>query len=164
MTDIGITSRGIPEAIAYINQVGYMSQQKVAGWVAEYLIGDDTHGLKHYPPYKIVSRLAAYGQTFQSDKQRRWFFWAKANGVINPWSNQRTGAMASAWTSRPGAANSWVISNPTEAAKWTMGNSTQANQPNMVGWRKVSENVSDNIVGAIRHAGAMLAQYLKTKG
>jgi hypothetical protein len=159
--DTGITTRGIPEAIEYLKTVGYMSQQKCAGWIAEYIIGDDNHGLKHYPGYKVVSRIAAYGRSFQTDKQRRWFFWAKASGLINPWTNQRTGAMAQAWTSAPAAANSWKISNPTAAAKWTMGNSTQANQPNLVGWRRVSEVVSTNMAGAIRHASSMLAAFLK---
>jgi hypothetical protein len=157
----GVSTRGIPQAIEYLNKVGYLSQQKCAGWIAEYIIGDENHGLKHYVPYKVVSRMAAYGQTFQTDKQRRWFFWAKANGVINPWTNQRTGAMAAAWTSAPAAANAWKISNPTEAAKWVMGNATQANQPNLVGWRRVSEIVSTNMAGAIRHASSKLAAYLK---
>lgn len=168
----GITTRGIPEAIAYLNKVGYMSQRVVGGWISHYLIGDEqgplvgnaSHGLAHYPPYKVVSRERAYGQTFQTEKQRRWFFWAKASGLINPWTNQRTGAMANAWRADPTGANAWRISNPTEAAKWTMGNATQANQPNLVGWRKVSEVLSTNINGAIRFASQKLARYLKGLG
>ena len=38
--------------------------------VGDYLV----NVLRSYPPQNYVTRKAAYGQTFFSDKQRRWFF------------------------------------------------------------------------------------------
>lgn len=35
-----------------------------------------------YPPQAHLTRKSVYGQSFQSDRQRRWFFWALARGAL----------------------------------------------------------------------------------
>ena len=39
--------------------------------------------MQEYPPEKRVTRKQAYGQTFFSDKQRRWFFAALQIGRVD---------------------------------------------------------------------------------
>ena len=42
-----------------------------------------TVGIKRYPPRKSISRREVYGQSFESEKQRRWFFAALKEGRID---------------------------------------------------------------------------------
>ena len=146
MTDIGITTRGIPEAIAYINQVGYMSQQKCAEWIAHYIIGDEDgstggeawHGLRHYPAF------------------RAW-----PGGQQYP---QRTGKLQRGWVASAAAANAWKISNAVPYSKWVQGNDTQTWRAKYGNWRTISDIASTNIRGAIRFASQNLARLLKGQG
>ena len=69
----------------------------------EYIVGNDAHGLKHNDPYRYVTRKSAYGVSFFTDKQRRWFFWALRTGQIDPGSGTRTGKTSEAWKAVPSA-------------------------------------------------------------
>jgi hypothetical protein len=159
---IKFTSRGIPELQAFLKKLPFLVRQKAAGWVSEYIVGNDIHGLRHYPAYKFVSRKAAYGYSFVSDKQRRWFFANLREGNIHPGQDNRTGATAAAWQFKPTGAGAFQVSNDAPGAPWTMGNETQARQPAMVGWRKWGEVVQSNLKGAFRHAQAQVKAWLKT--
>lgn len=52
---------------------------------------------KEQPPYKYVSRKAAYGRSFFSDKQRRYFFAALKDGRIDT-PYRRTGTLRGSWS------------------------------------------------------------------
>ena len=167
---IRITSRGIPELKAYLEEIKRGAKSIASRAVAEYLLGWDggresgnvTHGLAHYPPYNQVSRTQAYGQPFSSDRQRRWFFAALGRGEINPGFPRRTGEMQRGWDLKQNGTR-WSIANSSEAAKWTMGDDTQARQPGLVGWRRVSDVVRSNLKGAFKHATAVVKKYLASK-
>ena len=141
--DTGLTTRGLPGAIAYLKTIGYMSQQKCSEWIAHYIIGDEGgssggeswHGLRHYPAF----RAWPGGQQFP----------------------QRTGRLQRGWTASAAAANAWKITNPVPYAKWVQGNDTQTWRAKYGNWRTISEIVSSNIRGAIRYASQKLAKYLK---
>ena len=127
--------------------------------IAEYILGDSGHGLRHDDPYKYVSRQSAYGKTFSSDKQRRWFW---ANGGPDMIGKPRTGDTARAWYKKEtNSGYGYTLQNDTAAAYYTRSDYGQAAQPAMVGWRKTSKVVEDNIKGAIRHAIAEVRKFLK---
>ena len=124
----------------------------------EYILGNEQRGLRHSEPYKYVTRKSAYGFTFFTDKQRRWFW---ANGGPDMIGNNRTGDSANAWTiveKQNGYRLS--ISNPTRGAYYTRNDKGQARQPAKVGWRKVSAVVAANIAGAIRAANAAVKKWV----
>ena len=128
----------------------------------EYVLGNSTRGLRHYEPYKFVTRKRAYGMTFFTDKQRRYVMAKIRSGEMKVGTNQRTGNTAAAWTMQEknnGYAYSLV--NNTAGAYYTRDDSGQARQPALVGWRKVSKVVADNMRGAIRHALAEVKKWIK---
>lgn len=130
----------------------------------EYIVGNDSHGLKHNDPYKFVTRKSAYGFSFFTDKQRRWFFWALNSGRIDPGSGKRTGASSEGWKMQPlNNGYSYKIINNTPGGYYTRDDYGQARQPAKVGWRKVSAVLADNYLGAIRHAVAAVKEYLAQK-
>ncbi len=130
----------------------------------EYIIGNDAHGLKHNDPYKFVTRKSAYGFSFFTDKQRRWFFWALNTGQIDPGSGKRTGASSEGWKMQPlNNGYNYRIINNTAGGYYTRDDYGQARQPAKVGWRKVSQVLADNYLGGIRHAVAAVKAYLAQK-
>jgi hypothetical protein len=127
--------------------------------IGDWFVGTDNRGLRHYPSYRHVSRKRAYGMTFSSEKQRRWFF---ANGGADMIGNHRTGNTKNAWKAvKSSGGYKLSLQNNTPGAYYTMSDKGQARQPAMVGWRKVSEVVKSNLAGALRHALAAVNAYIK---
>lgn len=127
----------------------------------EYIVGNDAHGLKHNDPYKYVTRKSAYGVSFFTDKQRRWFW---ANGGPDMIGKPRSGNTSAAWKKVPSAGGyQYKITNDTAGGFYTRDDKGQARQPAKVGWRKVSKVLADNYLGAIRAAVAAVKRYLATK-
>ena len=131
----------------------------------DYIIGDESHGLRHADPYKFVTRKSAYGFSFFTDKQRRWFFWALKTGKIDPGSGKRTGESTAAWKAVPrNDGYRFTIQNNTAGGYWTRHDRKQARQLGKVGWRKIMTVLADNYKGGIRHAVAAVKAYLDKKG
>lgn len=129
----------------------------------EYIVGNQQHGLKHYPGYKHVTRKSAYGKTFVSDAQRGYVMARIRDGTIDPGVPHRTGRVQRGWMMKETRGGyGYTIVNEEPGAYFTMDDKGQANQPALVGWRKVSKVISDNFAGAVRHAKAMADRYLKT--
>ena len=147
--------RGLEEFKGYIDSLQRNLRGKATEWVSDWLIGNGSRGLKHYPPYKYVTRKSAYGQTFQSDKQRRYVMARIADGTIDPGAPHRTGRLQRGWT-RIGSGVRTRIVNEEPHALYVMDTQGQARQPAKVGWRKVAEIISTNIRGAVRHAESMI--------
>jgi len=134
--------------------------------ISEWLVGDSQSGLRHPEPYKYVTRKSAYGVTFFTEKQRRWFFWALKKGMINPGQNNRTGESTEAWTYKPhetGRGYVFRLVNNTPGAYYTRDDYGQARQPKKVGWKKVSAVVKANMTGALKAARVAVNNYLKSK-
>jgi len=93
--------------------------------------------LRRYPAQKHVTRAQAFGQTFQSDKQRRWFFAALGSGELTlPY--QRTNALAQGWDVRPLGSDGVQLINETPYAGYVMERSKQSRMAKLIGWQTVS--------------------------
>ncbi len=126
--------------------------------LTEYLIGNQRHGLKHYSPYKYVSRKAAYGKTFVSDKQRRYVMAAIRDGRIDPGVPHRTGRGQRGWVVIE-TQRGYTIRNDEPSMFYSMADDGQARLNAKAGWRTVTKNIADNMAGALRHATAVMKQY-----
>jgi len=134
--------------------------------ISQWLVGDSQSGLRHPEPYKYVTRKSAYGVTFFTDKQRRWFFWALNSGKINPGNNNRTGESENAWRYVPqekGKNYVYRLVNDTPGGYWTRDDKRQARQLGKVGWLKVSVVVKKNLAGALKAARVAVSNFLKSK-
>lgn len=71
-----------------------------------------------YPPQRNAP------QPFVSDRQRKWFFWALASGLITvPY--QRTGRLANSWRARKEGWSHWVIENSAAYGALVVGRDKQ---------------------------------------
>jgi hypothetical protein len=155
-----ITTRGLEEFQSYISSLARNLRGIVTEAVSDYLIGDGRHGLKHYVPYRYVTRRAAYGKTFVSDKQRRFVMAMISEGRIDPGAPHRTGKLQRAWMKQGGGVGTRII-NAADHAPFVMGTGTQARQPAKVGWRQVADIIETNIKGAIWHAESKIREWRK---
>lgn len=146
---------------AFIKSVVPRGAVKVAlAAIVEYMIVAPGKALRKYDPYKYVTRKKAYGQSFQSDKQRRWFW---ANGGPAMIGNHRTGSTAAGWKFKETNSGYGVtLENPTEGARWIWGDK-QARQPALVGHRTARDKIKANLAGAMRHAKAKVNEFLKSR-
>ncbi len=93
--------------------------------------------MREYPPQISVTRAQAYGQTFQNDKQRRWFFAALRRGELTiPY--KRTGHLADMWRVWEPAKNQAVLTNDTSYAGLVQERGKQSRMMTIIGWRTVS--------------------------
>lgn len=128
--------------------------------IAEYMVGRPGQALRKYEPYKYVTRKRAYGRTWRSPKQRRWFW---ANGGPDMIGNNRTNKTANSWSFRETRGGYGItLANSSEGAKWIWSD-RQAAQPRLVGHRTAREKIGSNLNGALRHAQAKVRQYLRSK-
>lgn len=155
---IGIDVRGIPELQAKLAKLPDAVQDMAIDEVADYLL----NVLKQYPPPNYVTRARAYGQTFQSAKQRKWFFWALDNGFINvPY--RRTQGLARGWK-KLGKGRDALLANETEAAQFTMGDGTQSRHEKLVGWKTLSVIIGERSAEIRRRAEAGVKKGIKKAG
>jgi hypothetical protein len=148
-------TRGLDEFKGYIGGLERGLRGKVTVWISEWLIGNGQRGLKHYPPYKYVTRKSAYGRAFKTEKQRRYVMAKIRSGEIAPGYPHRTGNLQRGWT-MAGEGTKTTIENATPYAGYVMGNDEQTKMHRKIGWRKVADIISTNIAGAIKHAESMI--------
>lgn len=166
---IKITGKGFQEFQDYIKRI-YPRGTRITAMraIAEYLIGNERHGLKHEPAQKVVSRAEAYGKV--SDAPPGYFSWAQfryvakmTNGFKENIPYDRTHELANAWEQRE--TDDWrrvALLNETPGSEWVVGDK-QARQPALVGWRKWRDVVASNYKGAIRAAQQSVNRLLKEK-
>lgn len=163
--NVNFKVRGIEAVQSFLASVPRGAVRVALEAFTEYVIGNDAHGLRHNEPYKYVTRKSAYGVTFFTPKQQRWFFWALREGKIDPGSGVRTGKTSAAWKAAPSANGYQMkITNDTPGAYYTRDDKGQARQPAKVGWRKVTAVLAANYLGGLRAAVAAVNKYLKEKG
>jgi len=106
---------------------------------AEYL----KNVFQQQPPPRFVTRKDAYGVTFFSNKQRKWFFAALRSGEIKvPY--RRTQEMRNSWQII-GSGEKTILVNETEAAYYTMDDEGQSRHEEKVGWEKVSTKIDKSM-------------------
>ena len=160
MPDITIKVRGIDKLQEYFKSLPAHLRGIATVAMAEWFVGNGSRGLKAYPPYKYVTRKSAYGKTFVSDKQRRYVMAKIRSGEIDPGVPHRTGEYQRGWDIINKGVSAKIV-NPVPYAGFVGGDDAQANLNRKVGWRRVSDILSTNIAGAIRHANAMISAWLK---
>lgn len=143
---IGIDIRGVEPLTKYLDDLKKAEIAKRASEeVAKYLL----NVLRTYPPYQYVSRANAYpdapaGPGWFSDKQRRWFFAALANGELNlPY--QRTQGLSRGWQI-VGSGDNIIIVNETDYGIHVMGDSQGEFQSRMsarIGWKTMPYILSE---------------------
>jgi hypothetical protein len=129
--------------------------------VAETLIGSGMRGLKYYPPYKYVTRKQAYGRTFQTERQKRWFFWALHSGRILPGYPRRTGRFQRGWRIESVTEKQALITNNEPHSVWLASDTMQARLPALVGWKRVSQTIEDSASDMANAAKVVFDGYLR---
>lgn len=136
--NIEVQIKGVDELIYKLQRVAPAAAAEILAQGGRLLLGY----MKKEPKQRYVTRKAAYGKTFFTDKQRRWFFWALANGNISvPYS--RTHELQNAWQVRK--INQWQanVINTMPGAKWVIGKE-QSRHEAMVGWRKFTDVIAEH--------------------
>jgi hypothetical protein len=153
--------RGNDKLGAYLKEIPRGVMRVAMKAVAEYILGNERHGLRHNDAYKYVSRQKAYGQPFFSEAQRKYVMAKIRSGEIVPGVANRTNQSSEGWSAVP-TSNGYGYSfrNSETGAYYTRSDKGQARQPALVGWRKTSKVIQDNIVGAIRSARAKVSQWI----
>jgi hypothetical protein len=130
---------------------------------SRYLVGDGSRGLSHYPNYSFVSRTAAYGRPFQSDRQRRKFFAMLRNGEILPGFPRRTGRLQRGWTISYSGVSS-RITNVENYAGYVVGDPGQARLNEMGGWRRIGLIIASNENGMVQAADRAAQRVIREMG
>ena len=129
---------GDKELVAKLEKMPFEVADTVVGEVQDYLLNVLR---SDQPPPKYVTRKAAYGVSFFTPKQRRWFFASLADGSINvPY--QRTQGLSKGWQIVDRGIAGYIV-NPTPGAKFVVGDGTQSRHEKMVGWKTVGQQIKD---------------------
>lgn len=125
--------------------------------VAKYLL----NVVRGYPPQKSVTRKQAYGVTFFSDKQRRWFFAALKSGAINvPY--KRTQAFSRGWKII-GQGEQTILVNESDYGGYLMGPGQQSRMQMMIGWKTTDQILEERSERIDRIADAALKKALNKR-
>jgi hypothetical protein len=153
-----IVVQGLDEIQTFIKSVPRGAKKAAVRAIGEYFLGTDAHGLKHYEGYRYIARAKAYGKTFFTEKQRRWFW---ANGGPDMIGNNRTGSSADAWFSKE-TDHGVTLENQSEGGKW-LWSEGQAGQLRAVGHRTAFSKIKSNMRGALRSGQAAVNAFLKRR-
>lgn len=157
-TKISISVKGIDSIKALLERVPVGAKSVVAYAVGIFLLGDASHGLKHYAPYRHVTRKQAYGRTFQSSKQQRAFFAKLKSGEIGvPY--HRTGKQGAAWH-LSGNSTNVRLRNTDPTVQFTRG---QTRLHGKMGWQTAMQTVKSNMAGALKKGKEALLKFIKGK-
>lgn len=155
---IGVDVIGLKELQAKLAKLPKQARDAVVEDGADFLI----NLFKQYPPKKSVSRKQAYGQTFQSDKQRRWFFANLADGTLHIPYN-RTQTMRNGWK-KVGEGENIIVANEVPYAGFLMGDTGQARQPAMVGWQTMNITIDNHKDSFIKRLDAAIKRAIRKLG
>ncbi len=128
-----IEIQGLEQVISRIKSLPDAAKTEVLTDVSGYALTV----LKEEPKPKYISRFAAYGKTFFSDRLRKWFFAALNAGRISvPY--HRTGALSAGWKAGV-SANEVKFTNAVPYAPFVVGFAFQSRHEKLVGWKKVTD-------------------------
>jgi len=131
---ISIKPRGFEEIIAYAKQLPYGTKKVALEAVSEYMLGDDQHGYKHYPPLSTQAYLNHIPPSY-----------TRTNDLKNGWEVELNDPY------KPRIVN--AVPYAPYVPRWKK-----------YGWREWLQVATDNMAGAIRHANAVVREFLKSKG
>ena len=136
---------------------------------AQYEIGEDVgrylyNIFQEQPQKKRIenARRKAFGVTFFSDKQRRWFFANLDAGTLTiPY--QRTQRFRKSWQLIGRGINT-VLVNDSEAGPYLMDDKRQSCMSALFGWQKISDKLNERMHRIERVAVAAMNKALKKLG
>lgn len=152
-----IEIRGLDELLLKLDRLGKLEAvPPILRAAAEYLLGK----LAKPPEQAHVNRMAVYGETFQSDRQRRFFFAALRDGEIEvPYHRGEAATserLESSWTiSEEDGGLTQVLGNDTSYGPFVMGNEEQSLFMQYVDWRttdEIANEAEDTIVENVTEA------------
>lgn len=138
MSRISIQLLNFKEIEAKLNALPIEAAHAAMGDIEDYLLNVMR---SDQPPPNYVTRKAAYGQTFQSDKQRRWFF---ATHEMPYQKYRRTQALSKGWHIVDRGLTGYLV-NYTKGASYVVGERNQSRHEALVGWKKASQQIADRI-------------------
>lgn len=146
---LSMKARNLDKVQSFLGRVKWGLKGMAMQAVNDYLF----HELQRSdPPYSYVTRAEAYGQTFQSDAQRRLVMAGIADGSITPGSPNRDGAITNAWQQSITQGTQSTIYNTNPDSVWVYSDTQQARLNALVGWLKISDFLAKNISAAIEYA------------
>lgn len=158
---ISFKVRGIEEIQAFLKALPRGTMKAAIAAMSEYMLGDRTHGLRHYPPRRTHGKGNPY--RWQSEKQRRAFFATGGFGGGIPSKRKgMSGGLASGWQASVDPYRKTLF-NRLPYAKFVMGNDQQRGHTKD-GWRKLAKVVMDNMKGGMLRARQAVARWIKNKG
>jgi hypothetical protein len=156
---IGFAVDGIPELQAILNNLPQDIQDAAVDEINKYLVNVMQSG---QPSPNYVTRKAAYGVTFFTEKQRRWFFANLNSGGINvPY--RRTQGLRNSWKIEGSGARSFII-NDAPGAGYVMGDDTQSRHEKMVGWPTVGKLIDKSMARINKILEAVANKIMRKKG
>jgi hypothetical protein len=155
---ISFKVRGLEEVQAFLKALPRGSMRSAIKAFSEYILGDDTHGLRHYPPRR--SHGAGNPYRWQSEKQRRAFFATKGFGKGIP--SRRSYELSRGWQQSVDPYRKTLF-NRVPYAKYVMGNQQQIGHTTD-GWRKIGKVITDNVKGGMLRARQAVAKWIANKG
>ena len=118
--------------------------------------------MQEYADEKSVSRREAYGVSFFTAKQRRFFFWALNNGIINvPY--RRTNTLKRGWTIVRANTKQAKVVNFVSYADLVMGQG-QNRMHKLIGWQTVEERQRGAVEKSVRRIYSELQKLVKKMG
>lgn len=168
-----ISIRGIGKWIQFVSTVEVGAKSRAMLAFVKYIIGTPAGGLKHYVPYRYVTRAQGFphlryttvtGKTvigYRSAKQHRFVMASINEGAIMPGFPHRTGRMQRGWT-YGGEWTHLYIYNPVGYTKHVMGDLTQTKMHGMIGWQRTWMIVRERWAGAIVAAKLAVQDWIDT--
>ena len=150
--------RGVEKLQEFLKSLPYGTKKAAIEAAAEYLVGDENHGLKYEP--ERVEHGEGNPYQWQTEKQRRAFF--ATNGCGRGIPTVRTHDLSNGWTYVPlNNGYDCRITNKTTYATYIQGKTQQVGHAADL-WRRVGKIVSDNTAGAMRAAQQAVDRYVKS--
>ena len=152
---------GISEIVEYVKSLPRGVKIVAMRAIAEYIIGNDSHGLKHYP--KRVQHGPGNPYKWQSEKQRKAYFASDGFGGGIPY--KRTDALKNAWDYRE-TNSQWDrvnLVNTSGYGQYVQGDNLQRGHL-ADKWRHAIDVAQSNLRGAIQAAQRAVDKLIATKG
>jgi hypothetical protein len=157
---VAIDIKGLPELQAKFDKMLPAVQDAIVDEIAPYLVNVLQN--EQPTPNHGITRKQAYGVTFFTKKQRRWFFWALNSGRLQlPY--HRTQATRRGWRIIGKGSNA-IIANETAGALFTRDDERQSRHEALVGWQKIGAMLKDKSKEIMRRADAGARKGIKKAG
>jgi hypothetical protein len=156
---IKLVVRGIDELKAYLKTVPYGTVKVSLAALADWYVGQDDRGLRHYEPYKYITPMRSFSDNKEKRlRQLRWIFAHK--DLIG--KNNRTNDIKNSWRWKT-TNNGYGVTfeNESRGAGWLWSDKNQTRQNAAVGHRTIMSKVQSNLAGAMRHAQVAVNKWLK---